>query len=120
MTAALLAFVGSLAIGIGMLTAAFVVRIALLRAIRRHIPLRDVRLTLAPSGLALLAGAVGWLVSWSVDGDVFALLLGSSVSAGIFAAGVVMALRDDLRRLTRLLGGAVRPRASEPAAEIPL
>jgi O-antigen/teichoic acid export membrane protein len=115
--AALLPLIGSDGVGIGMLAAAFVVRAFLLAAIRRHIPLHDLGLTLGPTLLAILAGAAGWVVTKRVDGDVLALLLGSVATLAVFAAGVALALRDDLRTLARLLGGALRPRASEPAAE---
>jgi O-antigen/teichoic acid export membrane protein len=108
--AALLPFVGSDAVGIGMLTAAFVVRASLLAAIRRHIPLHDLALTLGPTLLAVLAGTAGWGVTESVTGDAFALLLGCVATVGVFATGVALALRDDLRTLSRLLGGALRPR----------
>jgi O-antigen/teichoic acid export membrane protein len=120
-TAALLPLVGSLALGIGMLTAAFVVRVVLLRAIRRHIPLRDLRLTLTPTVLALVAGATGWAITGGVEGDVLALLLGSTATVGIFAAGSAFALRDDLRAIVRLLRSAMRrrPAADYPTAEVP-
>jgi O-antigen/teichoic acid export membrane protein len=108
--AALLPFVGSDAVGIGMLAAAFVVRAVLLSAIRRHIPLRDLALTLGPTVLTVAAGAAGWMVTESVAADVPALLLGCAATVGVFATGVALLLRDDLRTLSRLLGGALRPR----------
>jgi O-antigen/teichoic acid export membrane protein len=108
--AALLPVVGSDAVGLGMLTAAFVVRVALLGAIRRHIPLNDLGLTLGPTLLAALAGGAGWAVTERVDGDVPALALGCVATVAVFAAGVGLALRDDLRTLGRLLGGAMRAR----------
>jgi O-antigen/teichoic acid export membrane protein len=108
--AALLPFVGSDAVGIGMLAAAFVVRGFLLGAIRRHIPLNDLALTAGPTMLTVAAGAAGWMVTEAVASDVLALALGCLATVGVFAAGVALALRDDLRTLSRLLGGALRPR----------
>jgi O-antigen/teichoic acid export membrane protein len=116
--AALLPLVGSDGVGIGMLAAAFVVRAFLLAAIRRHIPLHDLRLTLGPTVLAILAGMAGWAVTKTVQGDGLALLLGCVATVGVFAAGVTLALRDDLRTLSRLLGGALRPRP-EPSGVRP-
>ena len=107
---ALLPFIGSDAVGIGMLAAAFVVRGFLLGAIRRHIPLNDLALTAGPTMLAVAAGAAGWLVTEAVASDALALVLGCLATVGVFAAGVALALRDDLRTLSRLLGGALRPR----------
>jgi O-antigen/teichoic acid export membrane protein len=108
--AALLPFVGSDAVGIGMLAAAFVVRGFLLGAIRRHIPLNDLALTAGPTMLTVAAGAAGWMVTEAVASDALALALGCLATVGVFAAGVALALRDDLRTLSRLLGGALRPR----------
>jgi O-antigen/teichoic acid export membrane protein len=115
--AVLLPIVGSIATGIGMLAAALVARVLVARAIRRHIPLRDLRLTLFPTILAVAAGTASWIVAERVDGDVLALALATLTAVGIFATGALLALADELRALGRLLRGALRPHTPGPAPD---
>jgi O-antigen/teichoic acid export membrane protein len=117
---ALITTFGSSGIGISMLIAAFVVRLVLLREIRRHIRLDDLRLTLPPALLALVAGGAGWLIAENVSNHVIGLLLSTAAVVGTYASGAGFGLREDVRALVRLLRSALQRTPSHvPATEVP-
>jgi O-antigen/teichoic acid export membrane protein len=118
--AGLLTTIGSAGVGIAMLIAAFVVRLVLLRDIRRHIRLDDLRLTLPPALLALIAGGAGWFIAESVGNHVIGLALSTTAVVGTYACGAGFGLREDVRALVRLLRSALERSPSQvPATGVP-
>jgi hypothetical protein len=107
-TAALLTFVGSTAVGIGMFAGGWAVAIAVGTAIRRQVPMRIAQRTAVPAALAAVSSAAGWLVADAAGRGVVALVLSLATGLALYGAGIYALRRDDARTLARLLGGALR------------
>lgn len=104
-TAPLLSVMGVAAIGVGNLSGALVEVFLLDRATRRTAGVAPYRPLLAPVGVALVSGGLGWFVCTSGPAGIWTAVVAGALTLGLTLAGLWLACSRDLKDV---LGLAVR------------
>jgi O-antigen/teichoic acid export membrane protein len=115
-TFALLPLVGTWALGIGWALSSLSEMPIVLRRIRKAIGANLLPRTVRPAVMAGAAGGAGWAVAEALGVNVVSAGASLAVSAGLFAALMLIGAGGDVRVTTRLLGGAYRSIRARSAA----
>jgi O-antigen/teichoic acid export membrane protein len=109
-TVALLDVIGATAVGVGMVAGAVAVAVSVGTAVRRQVRVPIVGRTAGPALVAAAGSVAGWLVADALGRGVLALAASLATALGIYAVGVVLLRREDVRVLLGLLRGALKRR----------
>jgi O-antigen/teichoic acid export membrane protein len=118
-TLPLLPVVGVVALGMGWFASSVAEALVLGRATSRRIPVRLVRPLLGPVAVGLFSALIGRAVDVRMGSDLLSGVLGGGCAMALFAAGMAVSNRRQLRDAYRFATGSVRaalPRARRAAA----
>ena len=119
-TAAFLPSIGVAAIGIGNLAGAVVEAVVLNAATKRSSGVAPYRSLMLPLAVALLSGAIGWLVCTEGPDGFFTAVGAAALTFGLAALGLWIVCRKDLADTVGLARGSLRtavPRLRRPSAQ---
>lgn len=107
-TFTLMPAIGLTAIGVGWLAASVVDAVVLGRGAGRKTQIRLMPALLLPTGVAVVSGAVGWILSSSGGATMTSVFLGAGPSLLLYVSGLFLLSRSSLAEMFDVSGRAIR------------